>query len=134
LHDDKLVTSRLYDYFTQATPVNTSLTKINADFELNTMDISGTGADLTAVNTYVDTLKFTKYTTKTQTDGKNAFSDVVLSAFSRDDKGATFTISLKFDPIIFSNTETIDLTIPQTITTRSEVDKPGALFQSGEGQ
>ena len=134
LHDNKLVTSRLYDYFTQATPVNASLSKLDADFALNTMTIAGSASDLTAVNTYVDTLKFTKYTTKSQTSGENAFSDVVLSTFTRDQKGATFTISLKFDPVIFSNNETVDLTIPQTITTRSEVDKPGALFQSGEGQ
>jgi Tfp pilus assembly protein PilN len=132
LHDSKLATSRLYDYFVQATPVDASLTNIDADFTLNTMTISGAAKDLTTVNTYVDTLKFTKYTTKNQTSGKNAFSDVVLSGFNRDNKSATFTISLKFDPIIFSNTETVELTIPQTITTRSEVDKPGALFQEGD--
>ncbi|HSD56395.1 MAG TPA: hypothetical protein VLA92_04560 [Candidatus Saccharimonadales bacterium] len=134
LHDNKLVTTRMYDYFTQATPVAASLSKLDADFTLNTMTISGSASDLTTVNTYVDTLKFTKFTTKTQTDGKNAFSDVVLSTFTRDEKGATFSIALKFDPLIFSNNETVELTIPQTITTRSEVDKPGSLFQSGEEQ
>ena len=133
LHDQKVVSSRLYDYLSQVTPTTASITKLNVDFSLNTMTISGGAPDLSTVNKYVDTLKFTKFSTKDESSQKNAFSDVVLTNFTRDDKAATYTIDLKFDPTIFEGADSVDFTVPQIISTRSEVDKPAALFQS-EGQ
>lgn len=132
LHDQKVVSSRLYDYLSQVTPTTASITKLNVDFSLNTMTISGGAPDLTTVNKYADTLKFTKFSTKDSNNQQNAFSDVVLTNFTRDSKAATYTIDLKFDPVIFGGTESVDFTIPQIISTRSEVDKPTALFQSEE--
>jgi hypothetical protein len=41
----------------------------------------------------------------------NAFSKVVLTAFGRDDKGATFTIDLSYDPAIFDSTNDVKLTV-----------------------
>lgn len=133
LHDKKVVSSRLYEYLTQVTPAEASIAKLDVDFALNTMTINGSAKDLTVVNTFTDTLKFTKFTSKSQPNDKNAFTDVVLTTFTRDAKSATYTISLKFDPFIFSGTEEPEMTVPQIISTRSEVDRPAALFQ-GEGQ
>jgi Tfp pilus assembly protein PilN len=50
-------------------------------------------------------------------DAPKAFSEVVLSQFGRDDKEATFTISLKFDPIIFSDKNKVNLLVPAGDTT-----------------
>jgi hypothetical protein len=134
LHDQKVVSSRMFDYLSQVTPNTVAIAKLNADFALNTLTISGSAPDLTAVNTYADSLKFTKYKTKTQTREKSAFTDVVLSTFSRDAKEATYSITFKFDPIIFTGTQTVELSVPQIISTRSEVDRPAALFQDNGGQ
>jgi Tfp pilus assembly protein PilN len=134
LHDKKVVASRMFDYLTQVTPANVSITKLDVDFSLNTMTVSGSGPDLTAVNTFTDSLKFTKYTTKTQTSQTNAFSSVVLSNFTRNSKNATYEITFKFDPVIFGETQEVQLTVPQIISTRSEVDKPADLFQQSGGQ
>jgi hypothetical protein len=46
-----------------------------------------------------------------------AFSDVVLSKFGRDDKGATFTITLKYSPDIFDDTKEVTLIVPSGIQT-----------------
>ncbi len=129
LHDQKVVTSRMFDFLTQVTPANATIAKLDADFTLNTMTISGSAPDLTSVNTFTDSLKFTKYTTKTQTTAKNAFSAVVLSNFTRNAKDATYDITLTFDPAIFSETQDVQLSVPNIISTRSEVDKPSDLFQ-----
>ena len=133
LHDSKVVSSRLYDYLTQVTPADATITKLDADFTLNTMLIAGESKDLETVNKFVDTLKFTKYTVGSQKEEHSAFSAVVLASFSRDSKTATYNISLNFDPVVFNGTQSVKLTVPQVISTRSEVDKPTALFQDTTG-
>lgn len=134
LHDKKVVSSRLYDYLAQTTPLGSNITKLEADFALNTLTISGISPDLATVNKFTDSLKFTKYNTKTQKSERSAFSDVVLSNFSVDSKEVTYSITLKFDPLIFDVTQQVTLTVPQITSTRSEVDKPTALFQAAGGQ
>jgi hypothetical protein len=135
LHDQKVVATRLFDYLSQTTPASASIAKLNLDYELNTMSISGSADALTTVNTYTDILKFTNYTTPKNDTEKKAFSEVVLSAFSRDSQSTTYTITLKFDPTIFKGSEEVKLNVPEIISTRSEVDKPTALFQqNGNGQ
>lgn len=129
LHDKKILSSRLYDYLSQVTPTDASIAKINVDYALFTIVVSGKGKDLATVNKYVDTVKFTKYNTKADKTEKNAFSEVVLQSFSVDKDGVTYDIGFKFDPLIFDATQTVKLTVPQIISTRSEVDKPAALFQ-----
>lgn len=135
LHDEKVVSSRLLGYLTQVTPANTSIAKLSVDYDLNSMVITGNTEGLNVVNTYTDTLKFTKYAVKGQ-QGKEkaAFSEVVLTNFTRDPKSTTFEISLKFDPVIFSNASEVTLNVPKIITTRSETDKPSDVFQSPEAQ
>jgi hypothetical protein len=131
LHDKKVVSSRLYSFITQVTPANAKLTKLIIDHDQSILTIAGTADNLTTVNKYTDTLKFTKFTTVEGGPEKNAFSGVVLSAFTRDKLNTTFEIALKYDPELFSSAHEAKLNVPKIITTRSEVDKPTELFQRG---
>lgn len=131
LNDKKPVTSRLYGYLTSLTPSTAAISNLTADFSQNTLSITGLADNLVTVNTYVDTLKFTTYTTDSTTTAVPAFTNVVLASFTRDTKNATYTITLNFDPLIFSgNSTNVKLNVPKIITTRSEVDKPTDLFQT----
>ena len=131
LHAQKPVVSKLFSYLPQLTPAQISISKLEADFGANTLSITGSTDTLQTVNTFVDTLKFTTYTLDgdTTTPAKPAFSGVVLFAFTRDAKGATYTVKSNYDPIILSGAHTATLTVPKIITTRSEVDQPTDLFQ-----
>lgn len=132
LHEKKVVASRLFDYLTQVTPATANISKLTIDHKLNTMVIAGSAPDLSTVNTYTDTLKFTKFTANGGSNQKESFTNVVLKTFTRDTKATTYEIALGFDPIIFSNQNEIKLIVPQIITTRSQVDKPTQLFQGGQ--
>lgn len=127
LHNKKPVTTRFATYIQQVTPAQTSLAKVDVDFVTYTMNIGGATDSLVTVNKFVDTLKFTTFKATPEGPDAKAFSDVVLGTFGRDDKGASFQITLKYNPEIFSASTTAVLTVPKLVTTRSEVDKPGAL-------
>lgn len=129
LHDAKPVASRLAGYLSQVTPAQASISSLKLDFSAHTIIMDGTADQLSSVNKYVDTLKFTTFTTKDETKKGNAFSNVVLSGFSRGEK-TTYSLSLSFDPAIFDGNQEVTLTVPRIITTRSETEKPSALFQS----
>lgn len=131
LHNAKPQASRMFVYLGQITPVQATITRITSDFEMYRMTISGTADTLQTVNTFVDTIKFTDYTSSTQTEATRAFKDVVLTNFSRDDKNATYQVDFTFVPAIFDATqENVNLLVPKTVTTRSELSKPG-LFDAG---
>ncbi len=134
LHDEKPVASRLFTYISQVTPVSASIGRLNVDFAQNTISISGSADSLETINKFTDTLKFTMYEVRGSDEEKNAFSDVVLSSFGRDDAGANYTIVSSFDPTIFSELQEVTLTVPNIITTRSKTEQPGALFRQTEGQ
>jgi hypothetical protein len=131
MHDKKVVASRMFGYVQSVTPAQAFISDFKIDFTKNSIFVTGQGPSLDVINTFIDTLKFTQYST---TDGANknkaAFSSVVLSGFSRDNKTANYTITANFDPIIFSNASTVNLTVPAKTTTRSEVDQP-KLFEGG---
>lgn len=133
LHDKKAVASRMFDYVTQTTPAAATISKLNLDFALNTVSISGSADSLATVNTYVDTLKFTtfKATGETAKEG-NAYSQVVLSTFTRTSKDTTYTITATFDPTIFSGTSEVSLTVPKITTTRSATEQPTDLFKTNQ--
>ena len=135
LHQDKKVASRLFAYLTQLTPTSASINQLDVDFAANTMSIAGSAASLDAVNTYADTFKFTTYQLVDTggTDTPHAFSDVVLSQFSRNSTGAAFTITLSFNPDIFNGAHTVKLTVPNIISTRSLTEQPTDLFQNRTG-
>ncbi len=137
LYSDRPVVSRLFPYLQQTTPSGIGITDMTIDFTESTLSIEGKSAVLELVNRYADTLKFTDYTVKPaeneqQAPPARAFSEVVLAEFARDDKGTTFTLKLKFDPIIFDSTKEVTLAVPATITTRSETELPDTgVFQQG---
>lgn len=134
MHDNKAVASRLFRYVSQVTPSDATIARLDVNFIENTMTVSGSASSLEVVNVFADTLKFTQFTTKNDSTQKQAFSEVVLSNFGRDDKVATYTITTKFNPIIFSELEEVTLTVPNIVTTRSEVSQPSALFKPQETQ
>lgn len=133
LHDSKPVATRFYDYLSQVTPNDVSITKATIDFQTNTVALAGSSGNLATVNQYIDTLKFTKYSTTNGVSDKEAFSKVVLRTFSRDNNQATYNIEFSFDPTIFKETEEVTLEVPDIISTRSKVERPAALFQDTEG-
>lgn len=113
LHDDKPVTSRLFTYISQLTPSEASLNRVEIDYEAGTLSISGDAPSLDVVSLYTDTLKATYYTMGDSTeDSPKAFSNVVLSSFSRNEQGASFTITLTFDPVIFNSQQDVKLVVP----------------------
>ncbi len=56
-----------------------------------------------------------------------AFSEVVLSEFTRNDGKLSYEITAKYEPLLFDGTNKVELQVPQRVTTRSEVEKP--LFE-----
>lgn len=135
LHDKKPVATRLLEYLKQVTPSKVTIASLNTDFEVQSMVITGSADALSTINQFVDTLKFTTYQTVTenQADAKtgNAFSSVVLANFGKSsNNGASYQLTLKFDPVIFSGANDVKLLVPTgKITTRSETEKPEGIFQ-----
>jgi hypothetical protein len=130
LHNQKPAASRLFGYLKQLTPSDASISQFNIDYTQHTVSITGNAKTLDVVNAFADTLKFTTYK---RPDGSsaNAFSAVVLSQFSRNGSGASYTITASFDPAIFDSANNGGLTVPSIISTRSVVEQPTDLFQSG---
>ena len=116
LHDDKAVTSRLFGYIAQLTPAQASISKLTVSFAsgTSTIDVQGEAPTLDVINAFADTLKATTYKTDAAGGGKatKAFSSVVLTTFGRDSKGATYTIDLNYDPLIFNSANQVTLTVP----------------------
>lgn len=126
--------SRLLGYFNELTPVTASIATLKVDYTQNTMSVTGSATSLDVVNQFVDTLKFTTYKTSSSSTATNAFSTVVLSTFAYSQTGssgkpAQYTITFGFDPVIFSNSQKVTLTVPQKTTTRSILGQPTGLFE-----
>ncbi len=135
LHDQKPAAARVFDYLNQVTPASVSITTFTLDFTQGTALITGTSDSLSNVNKYVDTLKYTTFTTEDNSKPQPAFTNVVLSSFglntgSKDAaQAASFTITMSYDKTIFDVTQKVQLTIPSATTTRSEVTQPSDLFK-----
>lgn len=129
LHSQKVVANRLFDYLQQVTPADVSITQLDVDFAANTISVTGKTQKIAAINTYTDSLKFTKFSTKNDETEKQAFKDVVLASLTRTDGKNDYTITTTFDPLIFAQEEEVKLKVPQMLTTRSSTERPGALFE-----
>ncbi len=129
LHDKKPVVTRLYGYIGQVTPAQISISKLDIDFATSTINVTGAADSINTINTFIDTLKFTNYSVGDSKETTKAFSSVVLLNFGRDDKGASYQTTFKFDPLVFDVNTDVKLHVPKQITTRSETEKPGDLFQ-----
>lgn len=126
--------SRLSGYLAEIMPANATLSSVTADFQGNTMTITGGADSLSTVNQLVDTLKFATYSDG-KTSGTLAFSNVVLSEFgyggaAAGSSNATYTINFSFDPNLFLPDENIVLTVPPEITTRSILGQPTVIFKA----
>ena len=130
LNNQKPVASRLFNYMGELTPPQLTISNLKVDFTLHTFSITGDADTIATINKFADTLKFTTYTSSN--GGKTpppAFSQVQLTGFSPNSKGATYTIQLSYDPAIFDAANTITLTVPKITSTRSATEQPTDLFK-----
>jgi hypothetical protein len=136
LHAAKPEAERVAIYLKQVTPTTVTLSSVGVDFETQTMTISGNAGTVAQVNSFIDTLKFTTYTTTENSDETKAFTEVVLGSVTPDSQqaSATFDLTLKFDLTIFSNQTEIKLVVPTKVTTRSQLDRPSDVFVPEEGE
>lgn len=132
LHQQKPAALRALDYLGQLTPAKATISDVKVDFTAKTISLTGDADALSTVNQFVDTLKFTTYTSDANSQATKAFSNVVLTSFSKGEKSSTYQIDFSFDSAIFDNTQKVQLTVPKIISTRSEVDKPADLFQKSQ--
>lgn len=137
LHEQKPVTGRFFTYLPQITPTNVQISKLTLNIDEKTMEISGNASSLETVNKFVDTLKFTDFTTDQDKSSKKAFSSVVMTTFgvgttSQESKyPISFTITLKYEEQIFSSdNKDVTLVVPKITSTRSETERPDALFKT----
>lgn len=136
LHQNKHINSRIFTYLPQITPNNVQIGQLTLDLKANTIQIDGTAPSQLAVNTFVDTLKFTTYTIPGSNGSKNAFPLVVLSNFSLSSGNANYSLNVSFDPVLFANNLTDSggkktapvLNVPKQTTTRSAIDDPTTLI------
>jgi Tfp pilus assembly protein PilN len=146
LHASKHMLSRVFSYIPQVTPQNVCLGKLSVDLAQSSMMIEGTADSQKSINTFVDTLKFTKYQIDNKDTGKNAFSSVVESQFGIvssaqndvkcDNKAApaSYQLTIQYDPSLFLNSDNVALTVPQgLVTTRSVLDNPSNIFNGKTG-
>ncbi len=133
LHANKHVSSRVFDYLSQLTPNGVSLSRLSIDYSKNSMTIDGNADSAASVNKFVDTLKFTNYTIGTGTATTPAFSSVVESNFNISTAAVSYSLSVIFDPTLFSNNvkdssgalSAPKLSVPNQTTTRSTIFSGG---------
>jgi len=128
LHSEKPAASRTFQYLQQLIPVDVTISEITIDYTANTIAVNGQAKSLDKVNMLVDTLKFTTYTEGTTKD-KKAFSDVVMSEFTKTPTATTYGITASFDPVIFDNAVNPKLIVPKLNSTRSVIEQPTELFK-----
>lgn len=134
LHASKPATEKLFTFITQITPKAVSTQTFNIDLASSKIDVTGQASSIEEMNKFVDTLKFTTidYGDGSSTD-KKAFSQVVLTSYAINDKGAGFVINFNYEPDIFkSDKTTLKLIVPKITTTRSETERPTDLFKVNE--
>lgn len=133
LHDGKPVTSRILEYVPLVTPAAATISSLDVDFSTNTFTISGNADSAATVNKYADTLKFATYKTATVQEGKpftNVVTTVSVSTQATDPtRRASYLLTFNFDPVLFSNTEKPTLVVPKITSSRSETEKPSAIFK-----
>lgn len=136
LHAAKPEASKLFGYLNQVTPVEVSIGNFAIDFTKQTITITGTADNLSNINKYVDTLKYTDYVTSSDAKGQTAFSNVVLGSFglnsaTRDPStAASYSITMSYNIDIFDITQNAQLSVPSTTTTRAGIDTSSDLFKA----
>lgn len=132
LHAEKPVLSRLF-YYDQQSPgylwqilpntLRVSQLTINSG-EDSSMTIAGTASSIQQINTFVDVLKFTEFTHPESDKKDKVFENVVLQSFGVGNT-TNYTISAKYNPLIFAKDGANSITVPSNkITTRSITERP----------
>ncbi len=138
LHQQRQVISRLFNYLPQLTPSKVNIGQLSLDADAHTVNITGTADTIALINTFIDTLKFTKVQVGAdKSSQKPAFTNVVLSNVGRSDKKASYTIDASFDPILFDSSKIASLSVPNEVTTRSVINTPdinSLLFNGDTGK
>lgn len=140
LHQNKHVSSRIFTYLPQISPASAHVGRLGIDFSTNILQIDGTADSTHAVNTFIDTLKFTNFTTPGQTTPKSAFPSVIENSFGVGQGNVSFSLTVHFDPILFSNAvydtnqkpESPVLKVPSLTTTRSVLNDPANVIFNGQ--
>ncbi|MCA9328533.1 hypothetical protein KC959_02080 [Candidatus Saccharibacteria bacterium] len=112
LHENKPETSRIFSYLTFVSPSNLTVSALDMSVTDSILTLQGSADTIATVNTFVDNLKATQYQLKGADESTLAapFSKI-NTQLSGDNEGASFKISLTFDPIIFNNTQEIIMKI-----------------------
>lgn len=134
LHQSKHLSSRIFSYLSEVTPTDVHINQLSIDFGLGSMQISGTSNSQQSVNTFIDTLKFTTYTVGADTTTRNAFPSVIESSFGLGAGGASYSLTVGFDPILFANNlggQVPKLSVPKLTTTRSVLADPANVLFNG---
>lgn len=143
LHQKKHITSRIFSYLPQVTPANITISRLDINLAEGTMAIDGRADSQVAVNTFIDTLKFTTYKVGGTDSGKNAFPTVTQSAFTINPGNVTYGLTITFDPVLFANDQlddsgkalTPELVVPKLTTTHASASSSAEqIFQEGGGQ
>lgn len=136
LHDSKPEVYKLFEYIEGTTPANIRIDTLNLNVLDNTISVGGTAPNLEAVNTFVDTLKFTLLVSPDQEESADdvyAFSNVVLVGFDTSASTTEYTISMNYNPQLFSMSNgEVKLKVPKLTTTRSELEQPTELFKENK--
>lgn len=141
LHQNKHISSRIFGYLSQLTPPNVSLGRLSLDFSTNTLVLEGTANSQATVNTFIDTLKFTKYQIGSTDSSHQAFPSVVESSFSIIPPKVSYALNVQFDPKLFANNllssagvpQEPKLQVPNQITTGSSADPASFPFNGQVG-
>ncbi len=129
LHANKPIFSRVFDYLTKVVPTQAPISKLSIAATDESLTIQGSTDTIESVNKFVDILKFSLYKADANSDGVPAFSNVVLSSFGRDKQGASYSITMKYNKVIFdAANDGKGLIVPKKTTTRSELERP--VFQT----
>lgn len=102
LQHDKNITSRLFGFLTELTPDNVFINHVSLDLSAYTIQIDGSADSQHSVNVFIDTLKFATYHYGSAA-AKPALTNVIESSFGLNSGSASFSVSMKFDPLLFSN-------------------------------
>lgn len=140
LHQSKHLSSRLFTFLPELMPTNVFIGRIGLDFQGNSIVIDGTADSQKSVNVFVDTLKFTTFNAGEQIKDEQAFPSVIQTSFSITPGSVSYSITLTFDPTLFSNSLvdadgkriTPILTVPKLTTTRSALADPAKVLFNGQ--
>lgn len=131
LHGQKAEMSRQFAILQQVTPQTVRISEMVTDRAANTMNISGSADSILSVNAFVNNLKFTSLSTGEEGGAREtraAFKNVVLLSFGRTEDGASYNITLEFDPAIFDANQNPQLSVAASEPT-SVGRRPEDIFQ-----